>query len=193
MLNYIWAFMVILSIVYAAATGHLENCIQGGLNGAKDSITFIIGIAGVMSLWSGIMKIAETSGIISSLTKFLAPILNFLFPDLKEEHTAKKYIASNMIANILGLGNAATPLGLKAMSELDNINHHSQKASHAMCMFVVLNTASLQLIPTTMIAIRASLGSEVPFIIIPAVWFASICAVLAGIISVFIMKRLEKR
>lgn len=145
---------------------------------------------GTICLWNGIMQIASKTSIIDKLTNFLVPIIKILFPEMKKNKQIQKEISMNMIANILGLGNAATPLGLKAMKSMQNENPKKDILSNSMLMFIVLNTASIQIIPTTVIAIRSSLGSENPTSIIFPVWIATICAAIAGI---FVAKILIKK
>ena len=150
------------------------------------SITFL----GTMCLWNGIMKIVQETSLMSKLTKLLNPIMKFLFPELRKNSPAKSEISMNIIANILGLGNAATPLGIRAMNELQKENVKKDTLSNSMIMFIVLNTASLQLIPTTVIAIRTSLGSENPSLVIVPVWIVTI---LAAVTAVFVTKRLMNK
>ena len=146
-----------------------------------------------MCLWNGIVKIAMNTNLIDKLTNFLKPIISFLFPDLKKEENIKKEISMNMCANILGLGNAATPLGLKAMKSMQKINDKKDRLSDSMMMFVVINTASIQIIPTTVIAIRNSLGSENPTSIVFPVWIATIAAAVFGIIATKIIIKITKK
>ncbi len=158
------------------------------LTGASDAVTLLLKIGGMIMLWNGLMKIAEASGLVKIFSKFLRPLINFLFPDLKKEEKARELIAMNMSANMLGLGNAATPLGLRAMKELKRIGG-KDKASRSMTMLVVINTASIQLIPVTVAAIRQSFGSADPFDIMPAVWISSVLALAVGVAA---LKMFEK-
>ena len=145
---------------------------------------------GTICLWNGMMQVASKTKIIDKLTIFLLPIIKILFPEMKKNKQVQKEISMNMIANILGLGNAATPLGLKAMKSMQKENTKKEVLSNSMLMFIVLNTASIQIIPTTVIAIRNSLGSENPTAIVFPVWIATICAAIAGI---FVAKILIKK
>ena len=183
MLNIVWPIFIILSFSYAIFSGNIEELNLGILNSSKDAITLTISLLGTMCLWNGIVKIAMNTNLIDKLTNFLKPIISFLFPDLKKEENIKKEISMNMCANILGLGNAATPLGLKAMKSMQKINDKKDRLSDSMMMFVVINTASIQIIPTTVIAIRNSLGSENPTSIVFPVWIATIAAAVFGIIA----------
>ncbi len=182
MLNFIWSFMILFSIIFAAANGQIDAVALRSLDAAKDAVTMVISLTGAMCFWSGILKIAENGGLLHSLSKLLRPIIRLLFPDINPNSDAAGAIISNMSANLLGMGNAATPLGIKAMQELDNINHHSSVASNAMCRLVVINTASMQLIPTTMIAILSGAGGQNPFDIILPTLLCSFPALVFGIL-----------
>ncbi len=193
MLNIVWPIFIILSFSYAIFSGNIEELNLGILNSSKDAITLTISLLGTMCLWNGIVKIAMNTNLIDKLTNFLKPIISFLFPDLKKEENIKKEISMNMCANILGLGNAATPLGLKAMKSMQKINDKKDRLSDSMMMFVVINTASIQIIPTTVIAIRNSLGSENPTSIVFPVWIATIAAAIFGIIATKIIIKITKK
>lgn len=193
MLNIVWPIFIILSFSYAIFSGNIEELNLGILNSSKDAITLTISLLGTMCLWNGIVKIAMNTNLIDKLTNFLKPIILFLFPDLKKEENIKKEISMNMCANILGLGNAATPLGLKAMKSMQKINDKKDRLSDSMMMFVVINTASIQIIPTTVIAIRNSLGSENPTSIVFPVWIATIAAAVFGIIATKIIIKITKK
>lgn len=190
MLNKIWPIFIILSIVYAICSGNLENLNNSIFESTESTISVTMMLLGTMCLWSGLMKIASSLSLIEKFSNLLNPIINFLFPDLKKSPKIKKEISMNMIANILGLGNAATPLGLKAMESMQKENVKKDTLSNSMMMFVLINTASIQIIPTTVLAIRKSLGSENSTEILVPVWCATICAAIAGII---IVKLLIKR
>lgn len=183
MLNKIWPFFIIISIVYALILGKIENLNNSIFESAASAVNLCITFLGTICLWNGIMKIVQKTTLIQKLTNFFKPMINFLFPELRKDEKAKEEISMNIIANVLGLGNAATPLGLKAMKTMQKENIKKDTVSNSMAMFIVLNTASLQIIPTTVIAIRASLGSENPTQIIFAVWGATIAAAIAGIIA----------
>lgn len=180
MLNYIWAFMIIISIIAAAFGGRLDTLAAEALTASKDAITTVISLTGAMCFWSGILKIAENSGVTNALSRLLKPIIRFLFPTISPHSDAAGAIVSNMSANMLGMGNAATPFGIKAMHELDALNNHSKTASSAMCMFVVVNTASIQLIPTTMISILSGAGAQNPFDIMVPTLIVSFISLIAG-------------
>jgi len=192
MLNKIWSIFIIISFIYAIFCGKVEqlnnSIFESTANAVELSITFL----GTICLWNGIMQIAQKTSLIHKLTKIFRPIINFLFPEMKHNEKAKQEISMNVIANVLGLGNAATPFGLKAMKTMQEENIKKDTLSNSMAMFIVLNTASLQIIPTTVIAIRASLGSKNPSEIIFAVWGATITAVVVGVIATKIFIKCSK-
>ncbi len=181
MLNIVWPIFIIISFTFAIFSGNLEQLNSSIFESTSDAINLAISLLGTICLWNGIMQIASETSVIEKLTKILNPAVNFLFPKLKNNIKIKKEISMNMIANILGLGNAATPLGLKAMQSMQDENTKKDTLTDSMMMFIVLNTASIQLIPTTVIAIRNSLGSKNPTSIVFPVWIATIAAAIAGI------------
>lgn len=181
MLNYIWSGLVIISILCAALLGNTNELSTALLDSGASSIELLLKMAGIMCLWSGIMKIAEESGFTAVIAKFFSPLLRPLFTNLKKDSPAFRSITMNISANILGLGNAATPFGLKAMEQLHTLNNKNDTASNEMVIFVVMNTASLQLLPTTVATLRQSYGSIAPFEIIVPVWISSACALTAAL------------
>lgn len=187
MLNKIWPMFMIISIIYAIMNGNTDKINASIFSSTQETVTLSITLLGTICLWNGIMKIAEKTKIIKKLTRILNPLINFLFPELKTQEKIRNEIAMNMVANILGLGNAATPLGIKAMKSMQEINPDKKVLSNSMVTLIVLNTASIQLIPTTVIAIRMSLGSENPTNIIFPVWIATFCAAVAGITATKIL------
>lgn len=193
MLNIIWPCFILISFVYAILTGNIENMNQSIFTSAAGAVELSITFFSTICLWTGIMKIAQQTNFVAKLTKLLRPIINFLFPDCKNNEKAKEEISMNMVANILGLGNAATPLGLKAMKTLQKDNSKKDTVSHSMAMFIVINTASMQLIPTTVIAIRTSFNSSNPTQIIFPVWGVTIAAFLAAVIATKIFIFLDKK
>ena len=182
MLNILWPIFIIVSILYAIISGNLNELNIAINTSTENAVNLTLILIGTTCLWSGIMEIASNTNIINILSKVLKPIILYLFPNLNSNKKAFDNIVMNVIANILGLGNAATPLGLKAMNELQKENDNKEKLSDNMMMLIVLNTASLQIIPTTVIAIRSSLGSENPTKIIFPVWISTFCAVIVGVI-----------
>ena len=183
MLNIIWPVFIILSFIYALATGKVNEVNNGIFESAKSAVELSITFLGTICLWNGIMEIVKKTTLMNKLTKLLYPAMKFLFPDLKDNEQARAEISMNIIANVLGLGNAATPLGLKEMKTMQKDNKKKDTLSNAMAMFIVLNTASLQLIPTNVIAIRTSLGSQNATQIIFPVWGATVVAAIVGIIA----------
>lgn len=191
MLNILWPIFIIISIIYAIFSGNIENLNKSIFESTESAVNLTLTLLGTTCLWSGIMEIASKTQIIEYLSKMLRPIIKRLFSGLNEK--SSNNITMNIIANMLGLGNAATPLGLKAMKELQKENKNKQELSDNMMMLIVLNTASLQIIPTTIIAIRSSLGSANPTKIIVPVWISTICAAIVGIIFTKIIIRITKK
>ncbi len=192
MLNYIWFGMLVIGFVYGIFNGRINEVNQAVVDSAGNAVKLGIGLLGVMCLWSGIMGIMEKSGILALITRLARPLLAVIFPDIRKKGKALGAIMMNLAANFLGLGNAATPLGLKAMEELQKLNPDKETATDSMCMFLVLNTAAIQLIPVTVIAIRAQAGSSDPAEIISAVWIASVCATISGIIAAKLFSSIAK-
>lgn len=182
MLNYIWSGMIIIGVIVATFNGRLEMVTNAVINSSKSAIEMSIELLGIMCMWLGMMKIAERAGIIESIAKFMKPFTRIIFSKVPQDHPAMGAIVLNIVANLMGLGNAATPLGLKAMGELQKLNKIKDTASDSMCMFLIINTCAIQLIPTTLIAIRSATGSTNSTQIIMPVWIASICAAITGII-----------
>lgn len=194
MLNYLWAAMIIIGIVYGSITGNIEVVGNAAIDSGKDAVSLCITMLGVVTMWTGIMKIATNCGIIAAASRKLSPFITFLFPRLPKNHIVRESITTNFIANIFGLGWAATPAGLKAMKELaalnDNGDNKSYKwASDEMCTFLVINISSLQIIPINIIAYRSQYGSVNPTgIIVPAI-IATTISTAVGIIFCKIMSR----
>ena len=215
MLNYIWVFMIIIGIVYGSLTGQMAEISNGVIDSSKEAVQLCITMLGVVALWTGIMEIAKESGLVESLTRGMRPLLRFLFPRIPKEHPAMSYISLNFIANILGLGWAATPAGLKAMEALTDLERErgnpeyvedsykrtgkskiskisdkkdagniqrDRTASNEMCVFLILNISSLQLIPVNMIAYRSQYGSVNPAVIIAPAIIATLVSTVAGIV-----------
>ena len=192
MLNILWPAAIIISFVYAVFAGKVSDINDGIFSSVSDAVQLSITFLGTICLWNGIMEIVKRTTLMEQLTKMLNPIMKFLFPELKNSQKAKSEISMNIIANILGLGNASTPLGLKAMKTMQKENNKKDTLSDSMAMFIVLNTASLQLIPTNVIAIRTSLGSQNPTQIILPVWGATIVAAIVGIMATkIIIKKIK--
>lgn len=192
MLNIIWPIFIIVSFIYGILSGRVNELNEEIFNSVSDAVQLSITFLGTICLWNGIMEIVKRTSLMNKLTKILNPIMKLLFPELKNNTQAKAEISMNIIANVLGLGNAATPLGLKAMKTMQKENKNKEVLSNSMAMFIVLNTASLQLIPTNVIAIRTSLNSNNPTQIIFPVWFATIIAAIVGIIATKIITKKVK-
>lgn len=202
MLNYIWAFMILVGVLWGAFHGNIGAVTQGALDSAGEAVTLCITMLGVMSLWTGVLEVGERAGLIEQLSKRMKPILHFLFPRIPEEHPANEHIATNMIANILGLGWAATPAGLRAMEALKDLEeerrikkvHHVERgtASNEMCTFLIINISSLQLIPINMIAYRSQYGSINPTAIVGPALIATLASTVVGVIFVKLMDRERK-
>lgn len=188
-MNYVWTVLMIITLAYASLTGKIEETLAAGLGGAKDSVTVLLSFAGIMCFWSGILKICEVCGASEKCEKLLSPIISRLFPKTK----AKSHITVNVVANLLGMGNAATPSGVTAMSEMDAENGGNAYPSQEMSRFAVMNTASLQLIPTTVIGILSASGDKNPYSIIPLIWISSSISLLFALIAEAILYRLERR
>lgn len=188
MLNFIWSGMIGIGIFYGAIQGNLGEITNAALDSAKDAVSLCITMLGVMSFWMGLMEIAAKAGIIKAAAQRMRPFIQFLFPRIPEDHPAKEYITTNFIANILGLGWAATPAGLQAMNALEELEEERgqgrQKgvASNEMCTFLILNISSLQLLPVNIIAYRSQYGSINPASIVGAGIAATFLSTLSGII-----------
>lgn len=189
MMNYIWGTMLILGIVFAVFNGKASEFTDGLMSSCTEAVEFIIALAGIMAVWSGLMKIAEESGLIQKVASAVKPLMGFLFPKVKNQQTTAMMIMS-FIANIFGAGNSATVFSLKAMELLDRENDHSSIASDSMCMFVSLTMSMIQLVPITVIKIRSDLGSAAPEdIILPSI----IAGLISMIISVWVCKFYERK
>lgn len=193
MLNYIWAALIFIGVIYGALTGHMADFTNGAIDSAKDAVELCITMLGVMSLWTGLMEIASRSGIIESFTKKIMPLMRRLFPDVPAEHEAMAHMSTNMIANFLGLGWAATPAGLLAMKSLSKLNTmHPESASNAMCTFLIINISSIQLIPVNIIAYRSQYGSANPTAIIGPAIIATSISTAAALIFCFIVPKFKR-
>ncbi len=180
MLNYVWFGIILISVVVGAFTGKIEAVTEAAIESAETAVELALGFIGIMALWLGIMKIAEESGLVELIAKVVRPITVRLFPDVPPDHPAIGSIVLNMAANILGLGNAATPLGLKAMQELQEINPKKDTATNAMCTFLAINTSSVQLIlPATVVGLMGVYSSQIFLPTILATTLSTIAAIIA--------------
>lgn len=193
MLNYLWSGMILIGILFAAFSGKMSDITIAALDSSKEAVTLCITMMGVMSFWTGLMEIAEKSGILKTAADCLSPLIHFLFPELPKDHPAEKPIAANIIANILGLGWAATPAGLKAMEDLAQLEEKRRQtgylknvpkdtASNEMCTFLILNISSLQLIPVNMIAYRSQYGSASPAAVVGPAVLATLVSTFAAVV-----------
>ena len=193
-MDLLWAGLLLCGMIYAAFSGNLEAVTEIILSSAKEAVQLGIGMAGVLAFWTGLMEIAQDCGLVNRLTRSIRPVIRFLFPDIPDGHRAQEYISLNMIANMLGLGGAATPAGLEAMKALEQIEEERRNgrragrkrpkgtASNEMCTFLILNISSLQLIPVNMIAWRSQYGSSNPEAIVGPALLATACSTLTAVI-----------
>lgn len=188
-MNYIFYFLIVLSIIFGAINGKLQDVVNAILTGADLSVKVAFSLIGIMAFWLGIMRIAEKSGIVDFITKLIKPIAKWLFNDIPTDNKAIGDIAMSFSANALGLTNAATPIGLKAMQELQEINKDKTSASNAMCMFLAMNTAGFQIIPTTVIAILVSIGYKNPTEIIAPTLIVTGTAFISAILVAKVFQR----
>lgn len=182
MINYIWVFLTIFGIVFAMFNGTMDEVNKAVFQGAQEAVTLCIGFISILVFWLGIMKIAQSSGLLDMFSRLCRPLVKRLFPDVPDNHPAMGYILSNMMANMFGLGNAATPLGIKAMEELKKLNHDKDEATRSMITFLVINTSSLTIIPTTVLAIRMNYDSMNPAEIVAPTLIATIFSTTAAIL-----------
>ena len=189
MLNYIWFGLILISVVVGTITGRIDQVTEAAISMSKTSVEIAIGLIGIMALWLGIMKIAEESGLINFIARLIRPITIKLFPDVPSDHPAIGSIVLNMAANMLGLGNAATPLGLKAMKQLQSLNKQKDTATDAMCTFLAINTSSVQIIlPATVVGLMGASSSQIFITTI----FATSLSTVAAIVSVKILSKMNR-
>jgi spore maturation protein SpmA len=189
-LSYIWLALVLLAVAIGGWNDRFKDVTEGALDGAKTAVTIALGLIGIMALWLGVMRLAERAGLVQRIARGLRPIMRRLFPDVPPEHPAMGSMVMNMSANMLGLGNAATPLGLRAMRDLESLNPRPGVATNAMCTFLAINTSSVQLVPATAIAILAASGSTRPTAIVGTALLSTLCAASVAIISVKLFEKL---
>lgn len=194
MLNYLWGGMIIAGIIFGVFSGKMPDITNGALDSAKEAVDLCIVMIGIMSMWSGLMEIATKAGILEGAAKKMGGILRFLFPGVPKGHPAEQHITTNMIANVLGLGWAATPAGLMAMKSLQELNTNREKsvASRDMCTFLILNISSLQLIPINIIAYRSQYGSVNPVGIVGAGIVSTTISTMAAVVFCKMMYRVAK-
>jgi spore maturation protein A len=193
MLNYIWFGLMAIALVVCMFTGNAAAVTKASVDSAKTAVEISLGLVGIMTLWLGIMRVAEQAGLVSLLGRALRPFSRLLFPEIPPEHPAIGAMIMNIAANMLGLSNAATPLGIKAMEELQELNTDKETASDAMVTFMVLNTAGIQFIPATIIGVLAAAGAKSPTSIIPTTLVATLCGGTAAVITAKILQRFTRQ
>jgi spore maturation protein A len=195
MVNIIWVLIFTISILFAAINGTMDEVNKAIFTGAKEGVTICFGLISILVFWLGLMKIAQNAGLLDSLARLFRPLIAKLFPDVPKDHPAMGYILSNMIANMFGLGNAATPMGIKAMEQLKELNNNKDSASRSMITFLAINTSSITLIPTTVIAIRLNYGSISPGEIVGTTIMATLCSTMGAILidRYFYYRRMKLR
>ncbi len=194
MVNYIWVLMTLIGLGFAMVNGTMAEVNEAIFTGAKEAVALCIGLVSILVFWLGMMRIAEDSGLLSKLSSLFRPLISKLFPEVPSDHPAMGYILSNMIANMFGLGNAATPLGIKAMEELKELNGGKKETSRSMITFLAINTASITLIPTTVIAIRMNYNSANPtYVVGPTLVATAVSAVAAIFIDRYFYYRRSKK
>lgn len=192
MMKWVMAVMMGLSVLFALLTGKMDAVSNAFLSESAGAVELAISLVGVICLWSGLMRVAQSAGLTERLAKLFSPILGRLFRGLKKGGRAMQYITLNLTANLLGLGNASTPFGLAAMREMEKEENGGESASHNMILFTVMNTASLQIIPTTVAALRLKNGSSAPMEILPCVWLASAGSLAAALLGASLLRRLYR-
>ncbi|MBP3313780.1 MAG: spore maturation protein A [Oscillospiraceae bacterium] len=189
-LSYFFTALLCLSLISAVITGQTASLAPAMLRGAQQGAELLFSMAGALCLWSGLSSAMEKTGLSEKLQKVLRPLLGRIFPQTAKDSVAMGYLCGNFTANLLGLGNAATPMGIRAIRQMSK-SAPKNTASHEMCRLIVLNTASVQLIPATVCALRASLGAENPFAILPAVWVSSLLSASAGVMMTFLWEKMS--
>jgi spore maturation protein SpmA len=188
-INVIWLYLILTSIVVAAYTGRMDAVTKASFDAAKNAVTLAITLVGAMALWLGIMKVAEQGGLMLIVSQAIRPLMTRLFPEVPAEHPAMSAMIMNIAANMVGLGNAATPMGIKAMAELDKLNHEKGTATNAMCLFLAINTSNVSVLPLGVIAVRAAAGASDPGSILIPTFVATSCSTIAGIVAAKLFAR----
>lgn len=188
-MNTLWVFLLLFSYVFSFFAGTTEAVTAALFSGAEKAVTLVISLLGMMCFWTGTLDVAERAGLTEKVQKLLHPLIRFLFPGLSDQYGAKSAVTMSIVANLFGLANAATPLGLAAMEKMQKENPFPDTATDDMCMFVVINTASVTLIPTTLLTLRTTAGSSAPFSILIPVWICSVLSVASGVLAAKICGR----
>ncbi len=189
MMNILWVFLILFSYVFSFYAGTTEAVTAALFSGAEKAVMLVISLLGMMCFWTGVLEVAERAGLTQKVQLLLRPLIRFLFPGLSDRYGAKSAITMSIVANLFGLSNAATPLGIAAMEKLQKENPFPDTATDHMCMFVVINTASITLIPTTLLTMRTAAGSSAPFSVLIPVWICSLLSVISGVIAAKISGR----
>ncbi len=192
MINYIWAFLIVVGTVVGIATGHTQAVGDAAVEGAKEAGLLCISLIGAYALWLGVLNVAKEAGLIEALARRMRGVIRWLFPDVPPKSEACGYITLNIVANMLGMGNAATPFGLKAMKELQELNGNKDVASDAMCMLLIINAASVQLLPMTVIALRSAAGSIAPAEIVLTSFITTATTTALAVIVGKVWQRLKR-
>ncbi|OHD81208.1 MAG: nucleoside recognition protein [Spirochaetes bacterium RIFOXYC1_FULL_54_7] len=192
MINYVWFGLIAIGTIVGFATGNIQAITDGAINAAKTAIDLSFGLIGIMAMWLGIMAIADEAGLVKKLAHLMKPLMSKLFPDVPPDHPALGNIVLNIAANMIGLGNAATPIGLKAFKELQSLNSTTDTATNAMCTFMAINTSQVQIIAATTVALRVAAGATNPTDIIGATLLATTISTAVGIIAVKLFEKLPK-
>lgn len=192
MINYIWAFLIVVGTVVGIVSGNAQAVSDAAVEGAKEAALLCISLIGAYALWLGVLNIAKNAGLVSALAKRMRKLIGWLFSDIKKNSKATGYITLNIVANMLGMGNAATPFGLKAMKALQEENPNKSLATHSMCMLLVINASSVQIIPLTVIALRSAADSTAPAEIVLTAFLATSITTIVGITAAKIFKRFSK-
>lgn len=193
MMNYVFPVLLILSFVSAIVTGRVDELSQSVISGAENAVTLLLRLVSMLCLWGGVMEIGERAGLTALFSKLMYPVVSLIFPRLRKEKYVLEAISMNITANVLGLGNAATPLGLEAMKRLQSVNGNTAYASDEMVVFVVMNTAAMHIIPTTVATMRGQYGSADPMEIMPAAFLTSFCALATAVTVAKIGNRIKKK
>ena len=189
MISLIWVLLVVVGVVYAGGTGRIDVITSQGLAAANNAVEMVLGLVGIICLWLGLMKIAEKSGLLDVMARLVAPFVRILFPDIPAGHPAMGAMVMNIGGNLLGMGSASIPFGLKAMAAMQDLNKNKEVASNAMCRLVILNTSGLTIIPASVIGLRASLGAAVPSEIAASVFVATACSTIAALTADWLLRK----
>ena len=187
-MSHIWLFFLLASLLSGGLTGQLSHLSVAAMQGAQEGAQLALSLAGALCLWSAVSRVMEESGLSGNLSRVFSPLLSRVFPETCRDREARGFLCANFTANLLGLGSAATPMGVSCVRRMQALQSDKTRASNEMCRLIVMNTASIQLLPTTVAALRASLGARSPFEILPAVWLSSVCSVAVGLLAAFILE-----